>query len=58
MRAALLVKREHANANCSCLRNSEVDPCNLVADIFQPRRVLAMLGARAHTSVWVGVYAD
>lgn len=54
--AVLLVESEDADSDCCALRNTQADPCSLVADIFQSGRVLAMLGARTQPSVWVGVH--
>lgn len=55
--AVLLVETENGNSYCCSLRSTQADPRSLVADIFQSGRILAMLGARTQTRVWVGVHA-
>lgn len=48
---------KNAKTATRAMRNNQGDPRLLNADILQPRRVLAMLGARTFASIWVGVYA-
>lgn len=55
--AQLLGDNKNAQTATRAMRDTQGDLRLLIADILQPRRALAMLGARTSASVRVGVNA-